>query len=390
MPGPVVEGLKIGIVAGEASGDLLGAGLMSALKEQRPEVSFTGVGGPRMLGEGLRALHPMDRLSVNGFVDPLLRLPELLKLLFDLRKRFIAERVDAFIGVDFNVFNLLLERLLKRRGIATVHYVSPSVYAWRRGRARRIPRSADLLLTLYPFEPAYYAGMDVETAFVGHPLAHEITDADGSEATKTAARAALGLDDRRVVALLPGSRRSEVQMMAPVFLEAARLIQADEPTQFVLPCLRADMLETVRALVAGYADLDVTIDAQHARRALTACDAALVKSGTSTLEAMCLGRPMVVSYKLGDWSYRLARRLVRTPYIALPNILAGRELVPELLQQDATPGALSDALLRQMARGDEVTNLKAEFGRLHDSLRPGNSASILAADAVLKLVGEPG
>ncbi len=374
----------IGILAGEPSGDRLGAGLMRALREGcAGPVRFIGIGGPLMLAEGLECLVPMERLAVNGFVEPVRRLPDLIRILRLLLDRFRREPPDAFIGVDFNVFNFLLERLLKRRGVGTVHYVSPSVYAWRRGRIRRIARSTDLLLTLYPFEPAFYEASPVEAVFVGHPLADEISPDMADAAHRSLARQALGLPARMpVVAVLPGSRSSEVKLMGPGFLEACALIQARlDGVCFVVPCLRPVIRERMEALCREHPDLRVYLYDGNARQALTACDAALVKSGTSTLEAMLLHRPMVVSYRLGELTYQLVSRLLRTPYVALPNILAGEELVPELLQHDATPAALAENLLAELERTTRDVEYLARFEALHRSLR--QEADTRAAHAVL-------
>ncbi len=375
--------MKIGILAGEPSGDRLGAGLMRAIRSRRPEVRFVGIGGPLMIAEGLECLVPMERLAVNGFIEPVKRLPDLVRILRLLLARFREEPPAAFIGIDFNVFNFLLERLLKRRGLATAHYVSPSVYAWRRGRVRRIARSTDLLLTLYPFEPAFYAGSTVEAVFVGHPLADEIEPQMSDAAHQLAARSQLGLREQgTVVAVLPGSRSSEVKLMAPGFLQACERVQARlGEVQFVVPCLRPVIRQAMEVHLAGYPELPVRLYDGNARTALAACDAALVKSGTSTLEAMLLHRPMVVSYRLGELTYQLVSRLLRTPYVALPNILAGQALVPELLQHEATPEALAENLLAELYRAREDGEYLSRFEALHASLRQG--ANERAADAVL-------
>jgi lipid-A-disaccharide synthase len=376
--------MLIGILAGEPSGDRLGAGLMRAMRQRRSDVRFVGIGGPLMLAEGLECLVPMERLAVNGFVEPVKRLPDLVRILRMLLDRYRREPPAAFIGVDFNVFNFLLERLLKGRGVRTAHYVSPSVYAWRRGRVRRIARSTDLLLTLYPFEPAFYADSTVQAEFVGHPLADEIGPEMSDPAHRAAARKELGLSEAGpVVAVLPGSRSSEVKLMAPGFLSACEQIRTSlGQTQFVVPCLRPVIREAMEKLLSQHPDLQVTLYDGNARLALTACEAALVKSGTSTLEAMLLHRPMVVSYRLGELTYLLVNRLLRTPYVALPNILAGEALVPELLQHDATPDALAEKLLAELYRADRDDEYLSRFEALHASLRQG--ANERAADAVLE------
>ena len=376
--------IRIGIVAGEASGDNLGAGLMGALKRRYPGCTFIGIGGDRMLEKGLHSLFGMDRLAVNGFIDPIKRLPELWTILRSLVRTFTADPPQVFVGVDFNVFNLLLERMLKRRGVPTVHYVSPSVYAWRRGRVRRISRSADMLLTLYPFEPALYAAVAVEAVFVGHPLADEITLGAGDAEAARHARDCLGVNpDACCIAVLPGSRMSEVRLLADSFLSAAAIVARDRPSSvFVVPCVRPEIARWLDTRLHEYPGLNVVVYRGDARLALTACEGALIKSGTGTLEAMLLGRPMVVSYKLGELTYQLVRRLLRTPFIALPNILAGEELVPELLQHEATPEALAEKLLAQLDKARREPEYLARFTDLHRQLAKG--ANEHAADAVAR------
>ena len=378
--------LRIGIVAGEASGDALGGGLMAALKRHVPAVEFSGIGGPRMLAEGLRPRAELSRLNVNGFVDPLKRLPDLLRILRGLVRHFASPPVDAVIGVDFNVFNLLMERAVKRRGIPTAHYVSPSVYAWRQGRVKRVARAADLLLTLFPFEPALYAGHPVKAVFVGHPLADEIAADAGDAPAQARARAAIGLPEHgTVIALLPGSRMSEVALLGALMLEAARRLAAElGPCAFVAPCVNERVAAAMRALKEGYPDLRLHLVNGHAQPALAAADGALVKSGTATLEAMLLRRPMVVTYRLGRLTYRIVKALKQPGFVALPNILSGRELVPELLQDDAEPAKLATALLGEMRRAEREAGYFDEFKR--QRARLAGDASEQAARAVLTLV----
>jgi len=377
-----VSGLTIGIVAGEASGDNLGRGLMAELTRRYPGARFVGIGGPGMLGAGLDSVVSMERLAVNGLIDPVRRLPELVGILRRLLARYDAERPDVFVGVDFNVFNLLLEGRLKRRGIPTVHYVSPSVYAWRRGRIRRIARAADMLLTLYPFEPDFYAHTPVQAVYVGHPLADAIAPDAGGVEPRAMARAELGLSEAPlVVALLPGSRLSEVKLLGDLFLDAAVLVAQQRPgTRFVVPCVLPAIAAWLEAARQRYPQLLLHGDSGNARRALTACDGALVKSGTSTLEAMLLRRPMVVSYRLGAVTYQIVRRMLRTPFVALPNILARRALVPELLQDDATAPALAAHLLAELDKAHGDPEYLHEFARLHGLLR--QNADARAAEAV--------
>lgn len=382
--GPV---LRLGLLAGEPSGDRLGAGLMQALQRQLPDtrIEFVGVGGPRMCSAGLDALAHIDELAVNGFREPLLNLPRLLRLLNRLTRELADAQIDAFIGVDFNVFNFLLERRLKKRGVRTVHYVSPSVYAWRRGRAKRIARSTDLLLCLYPFEPAFYANVPVEATFVGHPLADEIDLQAGDAASRAQAREALGLpSDACVLAVLPGSRSSEVRLMLPAFLEAAARFGAAHDAVAVIPCLKPQLRELVEQGVRQHPDLAVQLVDGDARLVLKACDMALVKSGTSTLEAMLLHRPMVVSYRLGALTYQIVRHLIRSPFVALPNILVGEMWVPELLQGEGTGAALADALRTEYALARSDPARQARFVEIHRSLRRDADAS--AAEAVIGLL----
>lgn len=392
--------LVVGIVAGESSGDALGAGLMLALQARHPNIRFVGIGGDAMLSAGLISVRPITDLNVNGFSEPIRRAPDLLRIYRELADNFKENSINAFVGVDFNVFNLLLARGLKRAGFPTVHYVSPSVYAWRRGRIARLGRAVDLLLTLFPFEPPLYQGTSVTAVCVGHPMADAIEPLPPAAASERQQQAlasfALPLD-ATAVALLPGSRRSELQLMLPAFLGAAKLIaQARPEVHFLLPCPRPELESMVAQAIAEQApDIDVALVSSSARAALTACQVALVKSGTSTLEAMLLRRPMVVSYRLGKLTYRLVRQLLRTEYVALPNILAGRAVVPELMQDAATPEALATAVLAQLERhdihGNALDKLASnaddlqEFERQHLALR--RDANQSAAQAVSEYLG---
>ena len=383
--------LRVGIVAGEASGDILGARLMAAIRERRPDARFTGVGGEGMAAERLESLAPLEALSVNGFKDPLLRLPSLLRLLRRLRDRFTGadargERADVVVGVDFNVFNLLLERAVKKRGIPTAHYVSPSVYFWRPGRVKRIQRAADVVLTLFPFEPALYAKHGANAVFVGHPLADEIAPDDGDDAARRRARVTLDLPPRRrVVALLPGSRQAEIRFLGGVFLQTAALLREafGEPV-FLIPTPSAAADDAVRRLLAQARGLDVRVVRGGARAVIAAADAVLAKSGTATLETMLLRRPMVVAYRMGALTTWIVRRMKKTEHVALPNILAGRALVPELLQEQAKPDRLARALVAQFERCQEDGDYLRACAHWHDQLRRGAAAR--AADAVLSLV----
>ena len=382
--------IRIGIVAGEASGDILGGRLMAAIRQRRPETEFVGVGGASMAAAGLRSLAPMDALAVNGFKEPLLRLPSLVRLLRRLRRHFVAAGVDAVVGVDFNVFNLLLERGVKKRGIATAHYVSPSVYFWRRGRIRRIRKAADVVLALFPFEPALYAERGGNAVFVGHPLADEIGPEDGSEDGKARARAALGVaPEQVVVALLPGSRGGEIGLLGKLFLDAALLLRqgAYGDAVFLVPTPTPRVHDAMAAALRAHRIDDtqaVRLVAGQSRGVLAAADVVLAKSGTATLEAMLLRRPMVVCYRLGAVSAWIVRRLQRSEFVALPNILAGRALVPELLQEQAQPALLAEAVEAQHLRWRTDAAYRDACGHWHERLRCGGAGR--AAEAVLGLI----
>lgn len=370
--------LKIALVAGEASGDILGAGLMQAIKARHPDVRFIGVGGPRMQAEGLDSYFPMERLAVMGLVEVLGRLPELLKRRRGLIRTLIDERPDVFVGIDAPDFNLGVELKLRQAGIRTVHYVSPSVWAWRQKRVLKIQRACDLMLTLFPFEAQFYEAQQVPVCFVGHPLA----DAIPLTADRAAARAALGLPEQGgVVALLPGSRGGEVERLGGLFLDAAERLRALRPgLRFVLPCASGERRTQLEAMLAGR-DLQVSLLDGRSHEALGACDAVLIASGTATLEALLFKRPMVVAYRVAPLTYRILRRLVKSPYVSLPNLLAGRLLVPELIQDAATPDALAGALAPLIDDGQVQTE---GFDAIHRALRRG--ASERAAEAVLRLL----
>ncbi len=373
--------LKIALVAGEASGDILGAGLMQAIRACHPDAQFIGVGGPRMQAEGLDSWFPMERLAVMGLVEVLGRLPELLGRRRRLIRRMIDERPDVFIGIDAPDFNLGVELKLRQAGIRTVHYVSPSVWAWRQKRVLKIRRACDLMLTLFPFEAQFYEAQQVPVCFVGHPLADTIP----LDAERLAARSALGLPEQGgVVALLPGSRGGEVQRLGSLFLDAAERLRGLRPgLHFVLPCASAERRVQLEAMLAGR-ELALTLVDGRSHEVLAACDAVLIASGTATLEALLFKRPMVVAYRVAPLTYRILKRLVKSPYVSLPNLLAGRFLVPELIQDAATPQALAEALAPLLDDGAVQTE---GFDAIHRTLRRGASAR--AAEAVLQLLERP-
>lgn len=370
--------LRIALVAGEASGDILGAGLMRALKAQHPAVEFIGVGGPLMQAEGLSSYFPMERLSVMGLVEVLGRLRELLARRKLLIKTLIEEKPDVFIGIDAPDFTLNIELKLRQAGIKTVHYVSPSVWAWRQKRVLKIREGCDLMLTLLPFEAQFYEEKGVPVRFVGHTLA----DAIPLQADRAAARAELGLPDGPLVALMPGSRGGEVGRLGALFFDAAERLQAQKPgIRFVLPCASPQRRAQIETLLEGR-NLPLTLLDGQSHLALAACDAVLIASGTATLEALLYKRPMVVAYRLAPLTFWILKRMVKSPYISLPNLLAQRLLVPELLQDDATPEALAKTLLPLIDGGEEQTR---GFDDIHRTLR--RDASNQAADAVLTLIG---
>ncbi|WP_267924146.1 lipid-A-disaccharide synthase [Pseudomonas sp. Au-Pse12] len=371
--------LRIALVAGEASGDILGAGLMRALKAQHPAVEFIGVGGPLMEAEGLVSYFPMERLAVMGLVEVLGRLRELLARRKKLIQTLIAEKPDVFIGIDAPDFTLNIELKLRQAGIKTVHYVSPSVWAWRQKRVLKIREGCDLMLTLFPFEARFYEEKGVPVKFVGHSLA----DAIPLEADRAAARADLGLPEGPLVALMPGSRGGEVGRLGALFLDAAQRLRAMRPgVRFIMPCASPERRIQLEELLANR-DLPLTLLDGQSHKALAACDAVLIASGTATLEALLYKRPMVVAYRLAPLTFWILKRMVKSPYISLPNLLAQRLLVPELLQDDATAEALAQTLSPLIEGGEEQTR---GFDEIHRTLR--RDASNQAAQAVLGLIGK--
>lgn len=377
--------MRIALVAGELSGDLLGAGLMAALKERYPHAQFAGVGGPAMISQGLESWTPLERLAVMGLIEVLRHLPELFHIRRQLRQRLLADPPAIFIGIDAPDFNLGLERQLRAHGIPTVHYVSPSVWAWRPWRVLKIARAVNLMLTLFPFEAAFYERHGVPVRYVGHPLADAIPlRSDAQEA-----RRALGLSlpaEARVVALLPGSRMGEVSRLGPLFLETARWLFTRRPDlHFLTPAATPRLYEVLDALRLERApDLPLTLMQGHSREVMSTADVVLLASGTATLEAMLLKRPMVVAYRVAPVTAWIARRLVHIPHFALPNLLAGRELTPEFFQEAATAANLGAAVLHWLDDAPAGAALAAEFALLHIHLR--QDANRQAAAAVARLL----
>jgi len=377
-----VSRLRIGVVAGEPSGDILGARLLAALQSQFDEVVVEGIGGPLMQAQGLQSLFPMERLSVMGFIEPLQRLPELLRIRRKVLRHFRDNPPDLFLGIDSPDFNLAIERKLRRCGVLSAHLVSPSVWAWRQGRVRKIKRAVDLMLCLFPFEIDIYQRHAIPVRFVGHPLADEIDP----QLSRQAARDALGVAAAsKLVALLPGSRESEVRYLAPRFLQCARsLYQADPDIRFLLPAANAARRAEIDRQLQMYPELPLTVLSGQAREALAAADVVLLASGTATLEAALSQCPMVVTYRMSGLSWWLVSRLVRTPFAALPNILGGRALVPELIQGDATAAAMAAALQSLLSDPETAQRQLQGFSVIHQALRRDFATS--AASALVELV----
>jgi lipid-A-disaccharide synthase len=375
--------MRIGIVAGEASGDLLGAGLISAIKQRYPDAVFEGIAGPQMIAAGATSLFPMDRLSVMGIVEVLGRYRELLGIRRQLAKHFRDNPPDVFIGIDAPDFTLGLEKQLRQVGIKTVHYVSPSVWAWRQRRVKKIAKSTDLMLTLFPFEATFYEQHHVPVKFVGHPLADTIP----MSVDKLAARKSLGLSPgNTILAMLPGSRSNELHYLATTFIETVRWLRQRHPgLEVVVPLaneVRRAQFEQALAQVSDAPEM-ILVDGQS-REVMAAADVVLLASGTAALEAMLLKRPMVVAYKLSPLTYWLAKRLVKVKNVSLPNLLANETLVPELIQHDATPEKLGQAVLSYLEDTSLNHRVNQRFNEIHQSLR--QDASQQAATAVLDLI----
>ncbi|MDD2884277.1 MAG: lipid-A-disaccharide synthase [Dechloromonas sp.] len=374
--------LRIAMVAGEASGDLLASHLIAALKKRHPDAVFFGIGGPRMQGQGFDSWWPMATLSVMGYWDALKNYREIAGIRRRLRRRLLAERPDIFIGVDAPDFNLGLEKDLKSAGIRTIHYVSPSIWAWRGGRIKKITHAVDQVLALFPMEPPLYEKAGIPVTYVGHPLADSIP----LHTDKKAVRELLALPrDLPIFALLPGSRHGELAAMAETFVQTAKVIRERylPDAVFVVPmATRETRLQFEMAIYQQQAaDIPFRLLFGHAQDALGACDVALVKSGTSTLEAALIKRPMVITYKIAKFSYWLMKRMAYLPYVGLPNVLCGRFVVPEILQDDATPEKLAEALVELYQNQDKLAEIESAFTALHHLLRQNTADK--AANAVL-------
>jgi lipid-A-disaccharide synthase len=381
--------LRIGIIAAETSGDLLGSGLMAGLRARVPGIEFEGIGGPRMLAQGMRSWEPMESLSVMGLVEVLRHLPRLLRLRAELRRRWLASPPALFIGVDAPDFNLSLERRLRQAGVPTVHYVSPTVWAWREKRVDKIRAAVDLLLSIFPFEQDFLARHQVRCEYVGHTLAADMP----MHPDREAARARLGLaGEQPVLAVLPGSRGSEVSRLARPFLQAAVACREKLPgLQVLVPLVNDKTRQLWQAQHAAHApDLPVQEVMGDSRSVLAAADVVLAASGTATFEALLSKRPMVVGYKLNALTYWLARvlRLVKLEHVAMANLLAGEGLAPEFIQGECEPDRLAPALLAFFDDPARVQAIQARYAEVHREL--ATDTNRLAAEAVMRLLRERG
>ena len=376
--------IRVALVAGEASGDLLGAHLLAALKERIPRLEAFGIGGPRMQSTGMQSWYPMEWFAVRGYVEVIRSLPKLLRVRRELKRRLLADPPDLFIGIDAPDFNLDLEIALRAGGIATVQYVSPAIWGWRGERIHKIKRAVSKVLALFPFEPAIYERAGVPVAYVGHPLADDFPEYPDRNAAREQMRIS---PTQTIVAVLPGSRQSEVRELGELFVATARLVAEQIPNvHFLVPLVSRETRNIFeQAIYRQQAEaLPITILFGHAHMAMTAADAVLVASGTATLEAALLKRPMVISYRMPRLSAWIIRRKAHLPYAGLPNILAGEFIVPELLQEDATAENLAQALCNQLQDKEVRKRLENRFLEIHRSLRQDTAR--LAVEAILPLL----
>jgi len=376
----------IGIVAGEASGDLLGSHLIRALKKQRPDLQFVGIAGPKMQAEGAVSLFPMERLAVRGYFEVLKHLFGILRIRRELLAHFQRNPPDLFIGIDAPDFNLGLERDLKASGTKTVHYVSPSIWAWRKGRMEKIRSAASHILALFPFEVPLYEQAGVPATYVGHPLA----DVLPMEPDRLRAQDDLKLPaDRMVFALLPGSRQSELDYMADLFVRSAMLIHRQVPNaHFLVPVVSKETRWKFQAAIAKHhaEELPINILFGHSHLAMEAADAVIVASGTATLEAALLKKPMVITYRMSPLSWQILRHMNYLPYVGLPNILAGKFVVPELLQNEANAEKVAETVLKLVADKEAVAGIRREFENIHAMLRQNTEEK--AAQAILGMLNK--
>jgi len=379
--------LTVGIVAGEASGDLLGSRLIRALKKHRPDIEFVGIAGPKMMSEGAKSLYPMDKLSLHGYgFDVLKQVPSLFRMRKKLGDYFIANPPQVLIGIDAPDFNFSLEKRLKKKGINTIHYVSPSIWAWRKGRMSKIKRAVNHMLTLFPFEPALYEDQGIKATFVGHPLADEIPlYPDVQEARDLLKLPPAPL----IITMLPGSRVGEVSQLAQLYVETANKINMIHPDAlFLVPLItRETRLFFEKVLYASVNEAPehhhphFKILFGHAHLAMQASDLVVVASGTATLEAALLKRPMVITYRMPWLSWQILKRMNYLPYVGLPNILAQRFVVPELLQENANPTKLAETILNMVKDKNILNDISVEFSGMHELLRQNNEEK--AAQVIL-------
>jgi lipid-A-disaccharide synthase len=376
----------IAMVAGEASGDLLASQMMLSISRSMPGVRFIGIGGPKMLAAGMQVLYPMEKLSVMGYLEVLRHYREISAIRRDLRKQLLQNPPDLFIGVDAPDFNFDLELALKQQGIPTIHYVSPSIWAWRGERIHKIKRAVSQMLALFPFEIPLYEKAGVPVAYVGHPLADMLPLRPDRVLMREQMR--IQPPTVKVFAMLPGSRKSEVRQLAKTYIDTAKLILKEIPdAQFLVPLSSRETRNIFEEAIwheDGH-DLPITLLFGHAHDAMIAADGVLVASGTASLEAALLKRPMVITYKMSALTYWLAKRKQYLPYVGLPNILAGKFVVPELLQEDATPENLAQALLNLVSNKQAVKELEERFSNMHQVLK--QDAANKAAEAVISLLG---
>lgn len=375
--------MKIGIVVGEASGDILGAELIKSLREIYPDLTVTGIGGPKMIAEGCQSLYDMEHLSLMGFFQPLMHLPELIKIRSGLRKHFLKNRPDVFIGIDSPDFNIGLELKLREAGIPVVHYVSPSVWAWRKKRIFKIAKAVDLMLTLLPFEADFYQQHHVPVRFVGHPLADQIP----IESDKLAARKRLEIDpDKTYIAILPGSRRNEIAYLSDIFVSTAHRCWKLRPNiEFITSAVNAKRFEEFQNIWrTRIPEVPIKFFQGRSHDVTEAADVVLVGSGTATLETMLYKRPMVIAYRMGKLTYEIAKRVIKVPFIGLPNLLANEKIVPEFIQNQASTDQLTLALFDYLDHPEKVKALEEKFTDMHKKLRC--NASQQAAQAIDKML----
>jgi lipid-A-disaccharide synthase len=375
MTGPIIA-----MVAGEASGDFLGAHLIAALKKRMPNARFVGIGGPKMESQGFESWYPMERLSVRGYVEVLRHYAGIVAMRRSLAARIEKVNPALFIGIDAPDFNLDLERRLKCNAIRTVHYVSPSIWAWRGGRIKRIARSCDRMLVVFPFEETLYKKAGIPVTYVGHPMADMIPEKDQTAAAREQLRIA---PQQRVIALLPGSRQSELRYLAQTFIRTAQLISAAWPdVRFLVPLISRETREIFETTLyaEGAQDLPLTVLFGHSREAIAASDAVLVASGTATLETALFRKPMVIAYRMAESSWKLMNRMRYQPWVGLPNIIAEEFVVPEFLQSEATPGNLAQALMNEMSDVCVKRRVPERLGAMHQMLRQNTAER--AAEAV--------